>query len=80
MALNDPAGRTEAAAILRALIDRISVSGGEDGHVLELTGNIVKLLVLPGGEVPALFESSVKVVAGARFGRKHTAIEFLVAG
>ena len=65
LALNDPEGRTEAAAILRTLIDRISVSGDGDSHVLELTGNIVKLLALPGGRVPATFESSVKVVAGA---------------
>ncbi len=67
MALNDPAGRTEAAAILRTLIDRLSVSGSEDGPVLELTGNIVKLLALPGGEVPAKFESSAKLVAGVGF-------------
>jgi hypothetical protein len=64
VALNDPESRTEAAAILRTLIDRITVSGDEQGHVLELTGNIVKLLALPGAQVPATFESSVKVLRG----------------
>jgi DNA invertase Pin-like site-specific DNA recombinase len=65
IALNDPGGRTEAAAILRTLIDRIAVRGDGQDLVLELTGNIVKMLALPGGQVPAPFESSVKVVAGA---------------
>jgi DNA invertase Pin-like site-specific DNA recombinase len=66
VALNDPGARTEAATILRGLIDRISVIKGEKGFELELTGNIVKLVGLPGGEVPASFESSVRVVAGRR--------------
>ena len=46
-----------------------------DGHVIELTGDIVKLVTLPGGEVPAPFESSAKVVAGHAYtfssGRRH---------
>jgi len=65
---------------MRTLIDRVAVRGNGQDLVLELTGNIVKMLALPGGHVPTQFESSVKVVAGARFGRNHTAIEFLVAG
>jgi hypothetical protein len=69
-ALNDPAARTEAAEILRGLIERITVCEDAQGHVIELTGDIVKLVTLPGGNVPAPFESSVKVVAGARFDRE----------
>jgi hypothetical protein len=34
------------------------------GHFVELTGDIVKLLTLPGGSIPVPFDSSVKVVAG----------------
>ena len=65
-ALNDPDARTEAAEILRSLVDRISVRADADGHLIELTGDIVKLITLPGGSVPDPFASSVKVVAGAR--------------
>jgi len=36
-------------------------------HLIELTGDIVKLRTLPGASVPAPFQSSVKVVAGVRF-------------
>jgi site-specific DNA recombinase len=79
-ALNDPDARTEAAEILRGLIERITVRDDPNGHVVELTGDIVKLLTLPGGSIPGPFDSSVKVVAGARFGRKHTPIEFTMVG
>jgi hypothetical protein len=65
-ALSDPEARTEAAAILRGLIDRITLLGDNDGHLVVLAGDIVKLLSLPGGQIPASFESSVKVIAGAR--------------
>ena len=65
-ALDDPQARTEAAEILRGLVERIAVRGDAQGHVVELTGDIVKLLALPGDTVPSPFESSVKVVAGAR--------------
>jgi hypothetical protein len=68
-ALNEPEARTEAASILRGLVERVSVGQDGEGHVVTLTGAIVKLLTLPGGDVPASFESSVKVVAGARFDR-----------
>ena len=63
-ALNDPDARTEAADILRGLIERISVRADPHGHLIELTGDIVKLLTLPGGSIPVPFDSSVKVVAG----------------
>ena len=35
--------------------------------MVELTGDIVKLPTLPGGSIPVPFDSSVKVVAGARY-------------
>jgi site-specific DNA recombinase len=66
-ALNDLGARTEAAEILRGLIERISVRDDLQGHMVELTGDIVKLITLPGGSVPAPFDSSVKVVAGVGF-------------
>jgi hypothetical protein len=37
------------------------------GHVIELTGDIAKLLTLPGGGVPDPFQSSARVVAGKEF-------------
>jgi hypothetical protein len=65
-ALNRPDARGEAAEILRTLVTDISVSTADAGTTIMLTGDIVKLLALPGGQVPASFEGSVKVVAGAR--------------
>ena len=66
-ALADPGHRTEAAQILRGLVDRIAVKPSGQGHEVELTGDVLRLLTLPGGSVPNPFESSVKVVAGAGF-------------
>src|SRR5262245_21311161 len=66
VARNKPDARPEAAEILRGLIERITIRNDPDGHVVELTGDIVKLLTLPGGSIPVPFDSSVKVVAGAR--------------
>ena len=65
-ALDNPEARTEAAEILRGLVERITVRADAQGPVLEITGDIVKLLALPGHTVPSPLESSVKVVAGAR--------------
>ena len=66
-ALSDPDSKAEAAEILRGLIERIDVRSVAGGHVVELIGDIVKLVSLPtGGEFPASLKSSVKVVAGAR--------------
>ena len=48
------------------MVERINVWSGRDGQQIELVGDIVKLVTLPGGNVPAPFESSAKVVAGAR--------------
>ncbi len=67
-ALSRPESRAEAAEILRELIERIEVKADDDGHLVQLTGDIVRLIALPDGQsVPDAFESSVKVVAGARF-------------
>ena len=68
-ALSDPEARTEAAEILRGLVERISVSTDPRGYCIELIGNIVKLMVLPGGVIPDAYAGSVKVVAGAGFDR-----------
>jgi len=71
-ALSDPEVKTEAAEILNSLIERINIITDKSGCYVELVGDIVKLITLPeGSDVPASFESSVKVVAGARnrFGR-----------
>ncbi len=66
-ALDNPEARTEAAEFLRGLVERITVRADAQGHSLEITGDIVKLLALPGDTVPSSFESSVKVVAGVGF-------------
>ena len=56
--LNEPEARTEAAEILRGLIELITVRNDGNGHVIELTGDIVKLLTLPGEAF--LFRSTVR--------------------
>jgi hypothetical protein len=45
-ASNRPAARAKAAEIVRRRTDA-------HGHVIELTGDIVKPVTLPGGRVPA---------------------------
>jgi site-specific DNA recombinase len=79
VALSKPATRMEAAQVLRRLVNRITVRVTEHGHVIQLTGNILYLLTLPGGEVPNLYESSVKVVAGACSMRCSGCIPFEVS-
>ena len=65
-ALSDPDTRTQAADILRTLIDRIDIKTDENGTIAERTGDIINLITLPeGSDVPVFFESSAKVVAGA---------------
>ena len=66
-ALNHPDARQEAAEILRGLIAQVAVKPESDGYSVELTGDIVKLVTLPNGDVPEPYVSSVKVVAGAGF-------------
>ena len=65
-ALDEPETKTEAAEILRGLIEQINVTNNEEGIAVELIGDIVKLVALPGDDIPLAFASSVKVVAGAR--------------
>ena len=75
-ALNDPAIKTEAAEILRGLIDRIELNPRQDGSGLDarLYGDLVRILEfceaaqdkkeLPGSGEPG---SQLSVVAGAGF-------------
>ena len=49
--------------------DCAPIRGEDPAPIDTLAGDILKLLALPGNKVPASFESSVKVVAGARFDR-----------
>ncbi len=74
-ALNDPAIKTEAAEILRSLIERIELCPRRDGSGLEarLYGDLARILAfcegatgkekLPGSGEPG---SQLSVVAGAR--------------
>ena len=77
--LNHENCRTEAAEILRDLIERIEIARGENGIEVSLTGAIVNMVKLAqssgdGGKrlasapaVPDMYHSSVKVVAGVGF-------------
>jgi len=69
-ALADPATKEEALEILRSLIDRVSVSAGENGYTIELVGEIANMVRLSTGAKSLGTEphrSSVKVVAGVGF-------------
>jgi hypothetical protein len=58
--------------ILRGLIEAIILHPAGEGLEIELIGEIAKMLELPGvpgSSVPAMYRSSVKVVAGARYQR-----------
>jgi hypothetical protein len=70
-ALNDDTAREEAIEILRTLIEAISVKSTGRGFEVELVGDIVNMLKLPGKGNFSLegYESSVKVVAEERFRR-----------
>jgi hypothetical protein len=71
-ALRDPTHGAEALAILRGLIDRVTLTPADDHFEVELEGALAGMLALalarqsgdPRG-VPEAFLSSVKVVAGA---------------
>ena len=76
--LNTDDCRTEAAEILRGLIETIKVRNADDGLEIELIGEIVNMIDLAQtaghkgtaasqeAAVPDVYRSSVKVVAGAR--------------
>jgi hypothetical protein len=55
------------------MIDRIVIRPKSDRMALEMLGDLAGLLGKRNNAIGGL-------VAGAGFGRKHTAIEFLVAG
>ena len=66
--LPKPEIRTEAVEILRGLIEGIKVKHTGSGPIAEIVGDIVQLITLSEDRgVPPSFESSVKVVAGARY-------------
>ena len=63
-ALNHPDARQEAAEILRGLIAQVAVKPESDGYSVELTGDIIKLVTLPNGDVPVSYASSVRWLRG----------------
>ncbi len=73
--LADPEIRTAALEIIRGLITRVTVHGGEDGVTLELEGALTAMIGLAQNDKSPLgsgldvrsVASSVKVVAGAGF-------------
>jgi site-specific DNA recombinase len=81
--LAHPQIAAEAKSVLRSLIKTIRVTpGAKRGEVtLELHGDLAAILT--AGQAKRAKEGSrnqVSVVAGARFGRKHTPIEFVMVG
>ena len=86
--LNAPDTRTEAAEILRTLIESIKVQPLDDGFEIELIGEIVNMVSLAntsdrhekaapnGAAVPEVYRSSVKVVSGAR-NRRYLHLDFI---
>jgi hypothetical protein len=73
--LSDPKIVQETMEILRGLIEAIVLRPAGEGLEIELIGEIGKMLELPGGpgsSVPAMYRSSVKVVAGAGFVEART--------
>ena len=79
-ALNAPDSRTEAAEILRGIIERINVTPlGRSSFEIDLTGDIVNMIEFAESglqtkkaapkeaTVPDAYRSSVKVVAGVGF-------------
>ena len=80
-ALNDPAIRTEAADVLRSLIDRIELRPGAAGQCISATlhGDLAQILALCAGpgqkqKLPkaGASGSQLSVVAGARFVQERT--------
>ena len=88
--LNNPECRTEAAEIIRSLVESIKVRNHDDGIEIELIGEITNMIEaaqtanLKGKaaskEAASLknYRSSVKVVAGARYQRFRTPISAFV--
>jgi site-specific DNA recombinase len=75
----------EAFETLRGLIDEVRIVPEDGEYPLELKGELAGILALAqgaknSGESATQRALQIKVVAGARFGRCHTPIEFVVAG
>ena len=65
VALNNVDARSEAVEIHRMQITDISVNtAGDADTTVILTGDIVKLLALPGDHVPTSFVSSLRWLRG----------------
>jgi site-specific DNA recombinase len=71
---DDAVAKTEAIEVLRTLVERVTIRPDGNGHIIELVGDIVNLLTLPGSKVPNAMKGSVKVVAGARNGYYSTGL------
>ena len=41
------------------MIDRVSVKPDGDDYVIELVGDIIKMITLPGGSIPDPFASPI---------------------
>jgi DNA invertase Pin-like site-specific DNA recombinase len=85
--LNDPVDRAQAAQAIRSLIERVVLLPDPDSGEIKATleGELGTILGWVAQQTTNTGRTrmrgvSVSVVAGARFGRCHTAIEFLVAG
>ena len=74
--------RQEAMEILRGLIETIILRPASEGLEIELIGEIEKMLELPGvpgSSVPAMYRSSVKLVAGESCQQHRTLTAFDLA-
>jgi site-specific DNA recombinase len=73
LALQEPSIRDEALEILRGPIERVVIHPAADGLQVEIVGEIVRMVELgldaKQAALPVEGACSVKVVAGARFGR-----------
>jgi hypothetical protein len=74
-ALNHPDARQEAAEILRGLIAQVAVKPESDGYSVELTGDIIKLVTLPNGDVPESYASSVRWLRGLDLNQRPSGYE-----
>ena len=70
-AIEDDETRDEALEILRGFIDRVTIKPLDHGFEIEIVGDLAKMIAAPksGASEPIENESSVKVVAGARYQR-----------
>lgn len=80
-AFKAPATRDEAIGILRGLLERVTIIPQRQGLEIELVGDLARMIALPegsGGASVAVFERSVKLVAGTRHRRSFSTGPVLV--